>query len=63
MRNNRNDRSISPRSNEFIPVGIFFSRSEPHIKVTLAKPCIGILCQVATLPITREIDGEIELYL
>jgi hypothetical protein len=41
----------------------FFSRPEPHIHSTFAMANVSPLCRTAILPISREVDGEIELYL
>ncbi|KXN81272.1 26S proteasome regulatory subunit rpn-8 [Leucoagaricus sp. SymC.cos] len=41
----------------------FFSRTEPHLEATFSKAHITTLCRQLILPITREIDGEIEMYL
>lgn len=41
----------------------FFSRPEPHIEATFAEVDIALLCHKSILPISREADGEIELYL
>ncbi|KAJ3560572.1 hypothetical protein NP233_g10750 [Leucocoprinus birnbaumii] len=40
-----------------------FSRPEPHIIATFTKPNIFPLCRAVWLPISREADGEIALYL
>lgn len=41
----------------------FFSRPEPHIEATFSKPGVSPLCHKTILPISRDADGEIELYL
>jgi hypothetical protein len=41
----------------------FFSRPEPHLESTFANPNLSPLCHVTILPISREADREIELYL
>ncbi len=41
----------------------FFSRPEPHIVAMFRKTTIAPHCHKVTLPISREADGEIELYL
>ncbi|KAF9447553.1 hypothetical protein P691DRAFT_802189 [Macrolepiota fuliginosa MF-IS2] len=41
----------------------FFSRPEPHIEATFAQPEIAALCHTVTLPVSRDADGDIELYL
>lgn len=41
----------------------FFTRPEPHIETTFAQPEITALCHKVVLPISREANGEIELYL
>ncbi|KAF5356988.1 hypothetical protein D9756_006359 [Leucocoprinus leucothites] len=40
-----------------------FSREEPHIVSTFASPSVSSHCYSVFLPISREADGEIELYL
>ncbi|KAF5353304.1 hypothetical protein D9756_007948 [Leucocoprinus leucothites] len=40
-----------------------FSREEPHIVSAFASSTISSLCHSVLLPISREADGEIELYL
>lgn len=40
-----------------------FSRPEPQIVSAFTQASISPLCRVVWLPISREIDGEIELYL
>lgn len=40
-----------------------FSRSEPHIEGTFAESTIAPHCYKVFLPISRDADGEIELYL
>lgn len=41
----------------------FFSRPEPHIVRTFTSHHISPLCWSTTLPVSREIDDEIRLYL
>ncbi|KXN80735.1 hypothetical protein AN958_08104 [Leucoagaricus sp. SymC.cos] len=41
----------------------FFSRPEPHIEAVFDDESISPLCKRALLPISREVDGEIEHYL
>ncbi|KAF9446021.1 hypothetical protein P691DRAFT_709325 [Macrolepiota fuliginosa MF-IS2] len=41
----------------------FFSRPEPHIVQTFSSDIISPICRVAILPVSRDIDEEIELYL
>lgn len=41
----------------------FFSRPEPHIEAMFSKEDISFLCHQTILPISREVDQEIELYL
>ncbi|KAF9444915.1 hypothetical protein P691DRAFT_777939 [Macrolepiota fuliginosa MF-IS2] len=41
----------------------FFSRPEPHIEATFAEPDIAAFCHTVILPISRDADGDIELYL
>ncbi|KXN80891.1 hypothetical protein AN958_06935 [Leucoagaricus sp. SymC.cos] len=41
----------------------FFSRPEPHIKAAFDDEDASPLCRRVLLPISREVDGEIELYL
>ncbi|KAF9447554.1 hypothetical protein P691DRAFT_706533 [Macrolepiota fuliginosa MF-IS2] len=41
----------------------FFSRPEPHIEATFAKPDISALCHTMVLPVSHDADGDIELYL
>ncbi|KAF5359360.1 hypothetical protein D9756_003594 [Leucocoprinus leucothites] len=40
-----------------------FSREEPHIVSAFAPSIVSSLCHSVLLPISREADGEIELYL
>ncbi|KXN83051.1 hypothetical protein AN958_01873 [Leucoagaricus sp. SymC.cos] len=40
-----------------------FSRPEPHIVATFTKNDVYPICRLALLPISRAVDGEIELYL
>jgi hypothetical protein len=42
---------------------VIFSRPEPHIEATFNKAGISPLCHRVLLPISREADREIELYL
>lgn len=42
---------------------VFFSRPEPHIEAAFANTTIAPLCHVALLPVSREADKEIKLYL
>lgn len=42
---------------------VFFSRPEPHIEGTFAKSSIAPHCCKVFLPISRDADGEIALYL
>ncbi len=41
----------------------FFSRPEPHIVQTLSSETFAPLFWTTTLPVSRELDGEIELYI
>jgi hypothetical protein len=41
----------------------FFSRPEVHIEVTFAQPEVSMITHSVTLPISRDVDGEIEVYL
>lgn len=41
----------------------FFSRPERHIEATFSQANVAPLCHKITLPISRDVDGEIELYL
>lgn len=41
----------------------FFSRPEPHIEATFSRPSISPHCHTVFLPISRDADREIELYL
>ncbi|KAJ3562076.1 hypothetical protein NP233_g9802 [Leucocoprinus birnbaumii] len=40
-----------------------FSRPEPHIAAAFDDDCISPLCYLVELPVSREVDKEIELYL
>ncbi|XP_006455290.1 hypothetical protein AGABI2DRAFT_121219 [Agaricus bisporus var. bisporus H97] len=53
--------SISDRSTPFY--WAFFSRPEPQIEAAFADHRVASLCISTFLPISRGIDGEIELYL
>ncbi|KAF7762216.1 hypothetical protein Agabi119p4_8809 [Agaricus bisporus var. burnettii] len=53
--------SISNRSTPFY--WAFFSRPEPQIEAAFADHRVASLCISTFLPISRGIDGEIELYL
>lgn len=44
-------------------VWAFFTRPEPHIVQTFSSETASPLTRVTVLPVSREIDGEIELYL
>ncbi|KAF7761962.1 hypothetical protein Agabi119p4_9954 [Agaricus bisporus var. burnettii] len=41
----------------------FFSRPEPHIETTFKLSNISSLCYSVFLPVSREADGEIKLYI
>ncbi|KAF9447552.1 hypothetical protein P691DRAFT_802186 [Macrolepiota fuliginosa MF-IS2] len=41
----------------------FFSRPEPHIEATFSRPDISTLSHTVVLPISRDSDGDIEIYL
>lgn len=41
----------------------FFSRPEPHIEATFSMASVAPLCYKTILPISRDADGEIRLYL
>jgi hypothetical protein len=41
----------------------FFGRPEPQIEAAFADPMVASICNSTFLPISRGIDGEIELYL
>ncbi|EKM78462.1 hypothetical protein AGABI1DRAFT_129568 [Agaricus bisporus var. burnettii JB137-S8] len=53
--------SISTRSTPFY--WAFFSRPEPQIEAAFADHRVTFLCISTFLPVSRGIDGEIELYL
>lgn len=54
----------STASNGTLPLcWAFFSRPEPHIEATFAQAIIAFHCYKVILPISRDVDGEIELYL
>lgn len=53
--------SVRERSTPFI--WAFFSRPEPHIVARFSSHHVHELCWKLTLPISRDADGEIELYL
>ncbi len=41
----------------------FFSRPEPHIEAHFSKPMVTSHCHKILLPVSRDADGEIEVYL
>jgi hypothetical protein len=41
----------------------FFARPEPQVEAAFADPRVASICNSIFLPVSREIDGEIELYL
>lgn len=54
----------TPVRNDTTPLcWAFFSRPEPHLENTFCRPDVASVCHMTILPISRDIDGEIELYL
>ncbi|KAJ3563197.1 hypothetical protein NP233_g9095 [Leucocoprinus birnbaumii] len=51
------------RTNDSPLCWVFFSRPEPHIEATFSQPHISNLVYSSTLPVSRDADTEIELYL
>lgn len=41
----------------------FFSRPEPHLENFFGQADVAVLCNVTTLPVSRDADGDTELYL